>query len=139
MPSCRIGYSSDIMGRTADGEMLSLAVTAERLGVSVSTVKKMAVDGRLPAAKVGGQWRVHREQLEARYGLVGRAGGTVVPSVTPERIDVGTARAVGDSFDGGDEVVTVTIEAIDIVTFQLVLTHGQAIGLAAELRRAAAR
>jgi excisionase family DNA binding protein len=40
------------------------------LGVDTSTVYRMAADGRLPAVKIGRQWRFPLDQITARFGAV---------------------------------------------------------------------
>jgi len=37
---------------------------AERLGTTVATIRRWIDDGRLPAVKVGSQWRVREDVLE---------------------------------------------------------------------------
>ena len=44
---------------------LSIGQVAERLGVNVTTVYRLAQKGRLPAFKVGSQWRFSWDQLES--------------------------------------------------------------------------
>jgi excisionase family DNA binding protein len=43
--------------------LLTLQETAELLQVSQRTVNRMIQDKKLPAFKVGGQWRVRESQL----------------------------------------------------------------------------
>ncbi|MBE3562246.1 MAG: helix-turn-helix domain-containing protein [Hydrogenibacillus schlegelii] len=49
-----------------DQDVLTPEEAAKRLRVSVRTVYRQLKDGRLPGVKVGGQWRIRREELE-RY------------------------------------------------------------------------
>ena len=44
---------------------LSVEDVAQRFGVNVTTVYRLAQRGRLPAFKVGNQWRFSQEMLEA--------------------------------------------------------------------------
>ena len=45
--------------------MLSLEEVAYRLNVSVQTVRRLIDSGQLKGVKVGRQWRVRREDLDA--------------------------------------------------------------------------
>ena len=45
-------------------EYLSVEDVAERFGVNATTVYRLAQRGRLPAFKVGNQWRFSEEMLE---------------------------------------------------------------------------
>ena len=45
--------------------MLDIEAVAERLGISVSTVRALVRKGELPAYKVGGQLRFERDEVEA--------------------------------------------------------------------------
>ena len=45
-------------------QYLSITDVAERLGVNATTVYRLTQKGRLPAFKVGNQWRFSSEQLE---------------------------------------------------------------------------
>jgi excisionase family DNA binding protein len=46
-------------------ELLTAAEVAARLGLSVSGVKKMIAEGRLPARKVGWCWVIDAADLES--------------------------------------------------------------------------
>ena len=46
-------------------EILTLPEVAELLKVAEKTVYKMAQKGRLPAFKVGGQWRFQRVDIDS--------------------------------------------------------------------------
>lgn len=50
-------------GNLDDIRLLTLAEAADILQVSTRTLQRMIRSDRLPALKVGGQWRVRREQL----------------------------------------------------------------------------
>lgn len=65
--------------------LLTADVVARLLDVDPSTVYRMASDGRLPALKVGRQWRFAAEQLQAvlRDGVPHKAAGAV--AATPVR------------------------------------------------------
>ena len=51
---------------------LSRADVMAELGISLSTVERLINCGKLPAFKVGAQWRIHRNDLAA-YMEAGRA------------------------------------------------------------------
>jgi excisionase family DNA binding protein len=53
------------MSKSAPGRTLTLKETAERLGVHYMTAYKYVRHGKLPATKVGGEWRVAEADLEA--------------------------------------------------------------------------
>ena len=46
-------------------EYLSVEDVARRFGVNATTVYRLAQRGRLPAFKIGNQWRFSEEMLEA--------------------------------------------------------------------------
>lgn len=48
----------------ATTELLTAAAVSDRLGIDRSTVYRMAADGRIPAVKVGTQWRFPPEVLD---------------------------------------------------------------------------
>lgn len=57
-----------------------------RLGVDRSTVYRMAEDGRLPALKIGRQWRFSSEQIDRLLVISpSTAGMTALPAVVPAR------------------------------------------------------
>lgn len=45
--------------------MMSISEAAEYLGVSVFSLRKFARERRIPAGKVGRQWRFRKEDLDA--------------------------------------------------------------------------
>jgi excisionase family DNA binding protein len=45
--------------------MMSIFEAAKYLGISVFSLRKLAREKRLPAGKVGRQWRFHKEDLDA--------------------------------------------------------------------------
>jgi len=45
--------------------MLTLKECAELLRVSERTLRTLAAQGRFPASRVGSQWRITREELDA--------------------------------------------------------------------------
>jgi excisionase family DNA binding protein len=44
--------------------MMSIFEAAKYLGISVFSLRKLAREKRLPAGKVGRQWRFHQEDLD---------------------------------------------------------------------------
>lgn len=51
-----------------EGKLLSIKDVAAYLDVSVQTVLGLIGEGKLYASKIGHQWRVHPEDLEALLG-----------------------------------------------------------------------
>ena len=45
-------------------EIMTLREVARYLGLHVMTVYKLTREGRVPAAKIGGQWRFKRDVLD---------------------------------------------------------------------------
>ena len=44
-------------------EIMTLREVAQYLGLHIMTVYKLTREGRMPAAKIGGQWRFKRDVL----------------------------------------------------------------------------
>lgn len=44
--------------------IMTIAQTAEYLGLNELTVRRLARDGAIPAVKLGRQWRIKRDLLE---------------------------------------------------------------------------
>ena len=51
-------------GNNANGQIMTLREVAKYLGLHVMTVYKLTREGRVPAAKIGGQWRFKRDVLD---------------------------------------------------------------------------
>lgn len=51
---------------SGDGELLTIEEAASRLGVSVATARRMAIDGRIRGHKSGKQWLVEGDSLAGR-------------------------------------------------------------------------
>jgi excisionase family DNA binding protein len=51
-------------GKTHDNNIMTLGEVAKYLGLHVMTVYKLTREGRVPAAKIGGQWRFKRDILD---------------------------------------------------------------------------
>ena len=72
--------------------LLSVRETAERLNVSVATVRRYIRDGRLPAVRVGGVVRIDPAELEVYvYGLP-----SALPATSDERDVVASVPSEGD-------------------------------------------
>ena len=52
-------------GATQGERMMTLREVAHYLSLHVMTVYKLTREGRVPAAKIGGQWRFKRDVLDA--------------------------------------------------------------------------
>ena len=51
-------------GAHAKEQIMTLREVARYLGLHVMTVYKLTREGRVPAAKIGGQWRFKRDVLD---------------------------------------------------------------------------
>ena len=51
-------------GAKSAAEIMTLRDVARYLGLHVMTVYKLTREGRVPAAKIGGQWRFKRDVLD---------------------------------------------------------------------------
>jgi excisionase family DNA binding protein len=71
------------------GDLLTAKQVQDRLHVDATTIYRMAADGRLPAVKVGRQWRFPSEGVETLL-----AGGGFSPGRTP--LDPAPVQAVLD-------------------------------------------
>ena len=57
----------DVMKKPAANgkeQIMTLREVAQYLGLHIMTVYKLTREGRVPAAKIGGQWRFKRDVLE---------------------------------------------------------------------------
>lgn len=66
--------------RATVAKMISLEEAAERMGVSYTTAYRLVRRGELPAAKIGKQWRLEPEALEAYIAKVTQ----LAPKCNPE-------------------------------------------------------
>jgi len=69
-------------------DLLTATNVGRRLGVDTSTIYRMAADGRLPAVKVGRQWRFPRDEVERVLTV-----GIPVPTSTGTRAGIAAAVA----------------------------------------------
>ena len=51
-------------GAQGKEQIMTLREVAQYLGLHIMTVYKLTREGRVPAAKIGGQWRFKRDVLE---------------------------------------------------------------------------
>ena len=51
-------------GRRSEGRLLTVSEVADLLRINKSTVYRMAKQGRLPATRVGRQWRFRKDVLD---------------------------------------------------------------------------
>ena len=51
-------------GSDRKGQIMTLREVAQYLGLHAMTVYKLTREGRVPAAKIGGQWRFKRDVLD---------------------------------------------------------------------------
>ena len=51
-------------GKHANEQIMTLREVAQYLGLHAMTVYKLTREGRVPAAKIGGQWRFKRDVLD---------------------------------------------------------------------------
>ncbi len=51
-------------GAKRTDQIMTLREVAQYLGLHVMTVYKLTREGRVPAAKIGGQWRFKRDVLD---------------------------------------------------------------------------
>ena len=51
-------------GTKSGEQIMTLRQVAQYLGLHIMTVYKLTREGRMPAAKIGGQWRFKRDVLD---------------------------------------------------------------------------
>jgi excisionase family DNA binding protein len=92
-------------------ELYSVHQVAQRLGLHVRTVRNYVRDGRLKAVRIGKQYRIAREHLEALTGHRAAAPGT--EGETPGRhIEVSSiAQIEAVSFDAASRVTNALMAA----------------------------
>jgi len=92
-------------------EMFSVEQVAERLGLHVRTVRNYIRDGRLKAVRIGKQYRIAREHLEALTGIPVSAAraGTEAPRRHVEASSIVQIEAI--SFDAASRVTNALMAA----------------------------
>src|SRR5262245_38692688 len=96
-----------------DGGFLSIDQVAAQLGLHVRTVRRYVRHGRLRAVRIGKQYRVAREALDA---LTGRAPAAAVAAAAPaaRHIEVSSIVHVdGVDKDTADRVTTGLLAAVN--------------------------
>lgn len=84
---------------SADSRLLTAREVQDRLQVDATTIYRMAADGRLPAVKVGRQWRFPASGVDDLLAGAHTRSGTSVGEPTPERaaaLDEASVEAVLD-------------------------------------------
>ncbi len=99
-------------------EPLTLIDAAEKLGVHYMTAYRYVRTGRLPAHKVGGQWQVAPEDLEA-FSMAPTTVPTrrdVVPHLIEERLiagdENGTYKLLEDAMASGADAEEVYLDLL---------------------------
>ena len=72
---------------TSTNTLLTSQEMQELISVDLSTVYRMAEDGRLPGIKVGRQWRFPADQVAAQLGLTGDVAPQPTPMGGPDAVD----------------------------------------------------
>ncbi len=70
--------NSEIKSRktvSKDKEIFSIEEAEEYLGIKKRTLYKLAKTGKIPAIKIGGQWRFSKYRLDALFQNDGENGG----------------------------------------------------------------
>src|SRR6186997_895804 len=95
----------------ADADFLSIDQVAERLGLHVRTVRRYVRHGRLRAVRIGKQYRVAREALDALTGHTPVAVSAAAPAA--RHIEVSSIVHVdGVDKDTADRVTTGLLAAV---------------------------
>jgi excisionase family DNA binding protein len=71
--------------------LLTARQVQDRLDIDTSTIYRMAGDGRLPAVRIGRQWRFPASAIDALLAPGDHAGAATVPAVLPVHLDVDDA------------------------------------------------
>lgn len=67
------------MQRNAIDPYMTTEEAGQYLKVSRTTLRRWADEGRIPAAKIGKEWRFRRSELDAWVA----AGGVIAPPLSP--------------------------------------------------------
>ncbi|MDX6250505.1 MAG: hypothetical protein QOF10_3865 [Kribbellaceae bacterium] len=92
-------------------ELYSVEQVADRLGLHVRTIRNYVRDGRLKAVRIGKQYRIAREDLEA---FTGSSATVFDPDARPRHVEVSSIVQI-DAIDraGADRVSTHVIGALN--------------------------
>jgi excisionase family DNA binding protein len=64
-------------------EVMTINETSEYLRIPLSTVYKLAQDGRIPSQKVGRHWRFHRRAIDQWLGEISNHNKASNPDGNP--------------------------------------------------------
>jgi len=108
--------------------LLTLRETAELLQVNERTALRLAHAGELPAARIGGQWRVHPVELERWFLKRAQADENEAPGLfAADRILLDhPARTVEEVFDAAVDVLARTGRLIYTDAWHLALREREA-------------
>jgi excisionase family DNA binding protein len=115
-----VNSSNELLTVNRSNELLTASNVGRRLGVDTSTIYRMAADGRLPAVKVGRQWRFPRDEVERvlTVGIpvptsagTGAGGVAAVASPAPARDD----RSAPVPADLADTITGLVAEALGVM------------------------
>jgi excisionase family DNA binding protein len=92
-------------------ELYSVEQVADRLGLHVRTIRNYVRDGRLKAVRIGKQYRIAREDLEA---FTGTSAAAVDPEQGERHVEVSSIVQI-DAIDraGADRVSTHVMAAVN--------------------------
>ncbi len=86
-----------------DGELVSVAEAAERLGRSTEQVRRYLREGRLEGRRIGGQWFIESAALEA-FRPARRGASAFLERIPPSDRDDPLADVIGIGAGGGSNV-----------------------------------
>lgn len=67
--TCRIAATKGMRREQVEDEVMGVDEVGKLLGLSTSAVWRLLQQGEIPGAKIGGQWRVRRDDLERHFDL----------------------------------------------------------------------
>jgi len=98
--------------------LLTARQVQDRLDIDTSTIYRMAGDGRLPAVRIGRQWRFPEAAIDALLVPGGREGAEADPTSPPAHRDVDASRLLPPA-----TTIEATLEAIaPVLGVSLVVT-----------------
>lgn len=56
-----------------NSDIMDISQAASYLNIKKGTLYRLAKNGRIPAVKIGGQWRFKRDRLDAMFRLPGES------------------------------------------------------------------